>query len=137
MSKATNFILFVFGASIGSVMTWAYIKKKYERITQEEIDSVKEVFSRKQNRVVNVESDNSYPTEESVYDEMNTFGNIDYYGEDKLDFDELVKNEGYNASTKVENRRNERPKVISPDEFGENEDYEKISLKYIYLLLHV
>ena len=37
---------FAIGAAAGSVATWAVVKTKYERIAQEEIDSVKEVFSK-------------------------------------------------------------------------------------------
>ena len=43
----TTFVAFVAGLAIGSVATWQYAKKKYELIAQEEIDSVKEVFSKK------------------------------------------------------------------------------------------
>ena len=44
MNKARGFVMFVLGAAVGSVATWQYTKKKYERIAQEEIDSVKEIF---------------------------------------------------------------------------------------------
>ena len=49
MSKSINFMLFIFGAAVGSAATWTYAKKKYELIAQEEIDSVKEVFSKREN----------------------------------------------------------------------------------------
>ena len=49
MNKSINFMLFIFGASVGSAVTWMYTKKKYEQIAQEEIDSVKEVFSKHEN----------------------------------------------------------------------------------------
>ena len=39
--------VFTLGVTAGSVATWQYVKKKYEQIAQEEIDSVKEAFSRK------------------------------------------------------------------------------------------
>ena len=48
MSKATGFVMFVLGAAVGSVVTWQYTRKKYEQIAQEEIDSVKEIFSRRE-----------------------------------------------------------------------------------------
>lgn len=38
--------IFVAGATIGSAVTWKVIKNKYEQITQEEIKSVKEEYSR-------------------------------------------------------------------------------------------
>ena len=39
-----NVLIFAVGAAIGSAVTWKLLKTKYERIAQEEIDSVKEVF---------------------------------------------------------------------------------------------
>ena len=41
MNTKINLFMFVMGAIAGSVATWQYVKKKYERIAQEEIDSVK------------------------------------------------------------------------------------------------
>ena len=37
-------ISFVAGAAIGSLLAWKFAKDKYERIAQEEIDSVKEYY---------------------------------------------------------------------------------------------
>ena len=45
-NKLFSFIMFATGAAIGSLVTWKAIKTKYERLAQEEIDSVKEEFSR-------------------------------------------------------------------------------------------
>ena len=47
-NKTITFTMFVFGVAIGSVVTWQYVKKKYEQIAQEEIDSVKEIFSKRE-----------------------------------------------------------------------------------------
>ena len=44
----SNFIIFATGAAIGSVVTWKIVKTKYEQIAKEEINSVKEVFSKKE-----------------------------------------------------------------------------------------
>ena len=45
----SNAFIFVAGAAIGSLATWKFIETKYRRIAQEEIDSVKEAFSRADN----------------------------------------------------------------------------------------
>ena len=66
-NKFTNFIMFTAGAAVGSVVTWKLLKTKYERLAQEEIDSVKEVFSKRQSTPTTdeVESkDTSTPPEE-------------------------------------------------------------------------
>ena len=41
-----NIFMFAAGAAIGSLVTWKFVKTKYERIAQEEIDSVKETWAR-------------------------------------------------------------------------------------------
>ena len=47
-SKLVNAMMFAAGAVIGTAATWQYWKTKYEKIAQEEIESVKEAFSKKQ-----------------------------------------------------------------------------------------
>lgn len=44
--KLINVLMFTAGAAIGSLVTWKVVKAKYEQIAQEEIDSVKETWSR-------------------------------------------------------------------------------------------
>ena len=108
--------LFIFtaGAAIGSVVTWKLVKTKYERIAQEEIDSVKEVFSR--NHRIEIE-----PVDEAC---------------DGEEIEETIKNyqsiaSNYsNESNEEDDDYDDEPYVISPDEFGEEEDYDQISLTY-------
>ena len=44
LSKA---FIFAVGAAIGSAVTWKLVKTKYEKIADEEIESVKEVYLKK------------------------------------------------------------------------------------------
>ena len=46
-TKALYFVAFFVGAAAGVAASFKYAQKKYEQIAQEEIDSVKEAFSRK------------------------------------------------------------------------------------------
>ena len=49
MSNKSLFSLaFIIGAATGSVVTWYLLKDKYAALAQEEIDSVKEVFLRRE-----------------------------------------------------------------------------------------
>ena len=41
-------MLFIAGAGIGSVCTWQLLKRKYELIAQEEIDSVKAAYAERE-----------------------------------------------------------------------------------------
>lgn len=115
-------VIFIAGAVSGSFITWALIKDKYEKIAQEEIDSVKRVFSRR--KPTSPEDD--IQGEESVADE------VDRYHE------QLEKN-GYTqysdiSTTKQKNEEDkigvDKPYIIPPDDFGELDDYEKITLIY-------
>ena len=45
MNKLFGFAIFVAGLGIGSGATWIFAKKKYSKIAQEEIDSVKNPYS--------------------------------------------------------------------------------------------
>ena len=44
-TKLFNVLLFTAGGAIGSLVTWKVLKTRYERIAQEEIDSVKETWA--------------------------------------------------------------------------------------------
>ena len=47
-SKGLTFLAFIAGAGIGSVCTWQLLKRKYELIAQEEIDSVKVAYAERE-----------------------------------------------------------------------------------------
>ena len=55
-SKGLTFLAFIAGAGIGSVCTWQLLKRKYELIAQEEIDSVKEKFKFDKESVIEEQS---------------------------------------------------------------------------------
>ena len=77
---------FLIGAGVGSITTWKLLKTKYEQIAQEEIDSVKDVYSKNYR---NNEEDN-----EDIPDEQNPINEID----DKPDlsiYTAKLKEQGY------------------------------------------
>lgn len=108
----SNLIIFATGAAIGSLVTWKLIKTKYEQIAQEEIDSVKEVFSRRaeQEEKTVDEEDSQVKEYEDLAEAYTTYS-------DNKEENEEVKDVG-------------EPYVISPEEFGEKDDYETRSLNY-------
>jgi hypothetical protein len=125
-------MMFIFGAAVGSVVTWQYTKKKYEQIAQEEIDSVKETFS-KLKEVKNKDNES---------DENNNVRTIVERAKDKpsiVEYAAKLRKQGYINYSNTdslfeeevdENMINDKPYVISPDEFGELDDYDTISLTY-------
>ena len=48
MNKYSTALAFIVGIAVGSVTTWYLVKEKYRSLAQEEIDSVKEVFKKRQ-----------------------------------------------------------------------------------------
>ena len=127
-STWNKFIWFTVGAAVGSAVTWKFLKTKYERLAQEEIDSVKEVFSRIHADTPNNESPVGVTTESTEP----TSSNIREYAA-------KLSEQGYTNYSDVEvsakggdpiMNDGERPYVIPPDEFGTIDDYDTISLTY-------
>lgn len=124
-STLNNVFIFAVGAAIGSAVTWKIVKTKYERIAQEEIDSVKEVFGRRQ-EIEPVEDDIDVVSKElkEAVDEI-------AHAEGYVNYSEFVKSEVKPVTkNKKETTTKKKPYVISPDEFDELDDYEAISLTY-------
>ena len=132
MNKSTlsNFLFFAAGAAIGSVVTWKFIKTKYEQLAQEEIDSVKAVYCPHEEEP---ESETANNNIEKGYVPNTT--DLNSYGE-------TLASQGYtdyaNAKDGVVNTTKpveevddvERPYVISYEEFGELDNYNIVSLMY-------
>ena len=53
MSK-TGFAMFLAGATVGAAATWLCLRRYYEQITQEEIDSVKAAFAKRKPVIANI-----------------------------------------------------------------------------------
>lgn len=114
MSNTKIILAFLSGSIIGSILTWRYAKGKYEKITQDEINSVKAVFSKRE------KTESKKNQEEETTNES----------ESKEDeYRSILQEEGYNKKREEETLV-DRPYVIPPEEFGEFDGYEKISLTY-------
>ena len=79
--KIINLIIFTVGAAIGSAVTWKIVKDRYEKIVQEEIKSVKEVFFDRFN------SSNEETSSEESNDEMSEEDHVSDYR--KICWDDL------------------------------------------------
>lgn len=124
------FLTFMVGAVLGSLVTWKLVKDKYEQIAQEEIDSVKEVFSKKQKETKEPEKtedpkpvQKKNPDNEKHIFEASTRERTDYVAySNKYTTITHEKDEG--------NKNVEKPYIISPEEFGELDDYALIGLTH-------
>lgn len=124
--KLSNIFAFATGVAIGAAVTCKYFKTKYERIAQEEIESVKETFSAKKEPV---EEDSNVSVEEEP--------TINRYAKPSLaEYAAKLTGNGYtnysNIEVEDENVLDLTPKpyVISPSEFDTEDGYEAITLYY-------
>lgn len=123
------FASFLFGTAVGVAVSWKILKTKYEQIAQEEIDSVKEVFSKRNKETAEFLND-AAKTLSEIKEEIDeepsekSDGTIDYSG--------MCRDFGYiseNKEKKGGDYMNDYPYVISPDEFDEI-GYNTVSLTY-------
>lgn len=119
-------VAFGLGAAVGSAASWYFFKTKYEQLAQEEIDSVKEVFSKKENKTVE-ESEQQDDDEEEDHKKKESLARED---PNITEYTSILVNEGYTNESVKNTIGSEIPYVISPQEFGENYDYEVITLNY-------
>lgn len=121
-----NVFIFATGAIIGSVVTWKLLKTKYEQLAQEEIDSVKAVFSRGKRSEIN-------PVDDWADDEGDN--PVLRKSVDISEYTKILQTKSYTDYSGSNNEGKEepqidRPYVISPEEFGELDNYRTIGLTY-------
>ena len=123
MNNSTVGILaFVAGAAAGAVVAWKLLKTKYEQIAQEEIDSVKEVFSERLDELKGKAEGDEDDSDEGSDPRQDS--------SDMKEYSAIIKNAGYNNEKGEAKKMSiDRPFVISPEEFDDS-DYEKESLNY-------
>lgn len=118
--KITNVFMFAAGAAIGSAVTWKILKDRYERIVQEEIESVKEVFSNMNN--TQEQSDDCDPEEEEEPHQINwdELENLDEENDEDLEEYANLTNLYSSEKGGAEKVEVAKPYVISPYDFNEN-----------------
>ena len=117
---------FILGAASGATATWCCVKKKYEELAQEEIDSVKEVFARRE------QTNNTEKAAKNIAESVKA-----EHANQKQSIKEcaaILRREGYtrysDADVSSEDTKMSKPYVIPPEQFGDNDDYDQISLTY-------
>lgn len=140
-----NTLIFAAGAAIGSVITYRYLNDKYVEIVKEEVDSVKETFNKKLEKV-KTEYDNEEiitirPGEKQDLKDLSLYANneeiITAQPSKKPDlkglYDDILKDKEYRDYSEYADPRKEvrdisdlktRPYVISPEVFGDEYDYD-------------
>lgn len=128
MRMSTNMFIFAAGAAIGSAVTWFYAKKYYEKIANDEIDSMKEWLARRVEEQDKHGEDQTPDEAAEPVEEPEEESN-----DDRATYEEMVErlsyNNYYHGPTKEVDDMDE-PYVIKPEIFGEEDDYEEVSLTY-------
>ena len=133
MRPSTKMFIFAAGILTGSLCTWYSTKKYYEKIANDEIESMKEWLARRvEEQDEKAEEQSSEPAEKPT--SPSTKPNL-------MEYAAMVKDLGYtDYSRRTEEPEKEakedeevddmdRPHVIEPEEFG-GCDYEEVSLTY-------
>lgn len=124
--RGGTFIAFVLGAAVGVIASKQYFKKKYEEISNEEIRSTKEAYGRKYPKN-DISDEPNDKLNQLVDDVKSTKRTVKEYAT-------MLQKTGYtnyaNRETNKVEESDNKPYVISPEEFGECEEYERVSLVY-------
>lgn len=123
-NKIAGLLMFVTGAAVGSIVTWACVKTKYERIANEEIESVREVYSKKDSL-----KENQVTEKPTIYETKEYLERIKENGYGKCEYDDNDEDEEENYE-EGEHDMNDGPYIISPDEFGNTDEHTCVYLSY-------
>lgn len=139
---------FVLGVAAGAAGSWYICKTKYEQIAQEEIDSVKAVFSKRLAEAneemkkhvpfkkgdIALLNDGNIAVVEDVDEENKTIeADDEEYGPTVEEVKQLIDYSGYSASPEEIEKKMEqstKPYIISREELGDYPEYDLIELTY-------
>ena len=141
-SKLFNVLVFAVGAAVGSAVTWKIVKSRYERIVQEEIESIKDAFADLPVHEPAATDDTKTNTRQNGVTKQ-----IDWSELEDRDRSEVAK--AFTAAERIEYARitdkytSEKggandmatdgardPYVIAPYDFGELDGYDQVELTY-------
>lgn len=132
MRMSTNLFAFAAGAIVGSAVAWFYAKKYYEKIADDEIDSMKEWVARRVEEQDKVAGRTPDPEEANHASPSAK--------PDLMEYASRVEGLGYTNYADTQKRESapapkevnvvDEPYVIKPEIFGEEDDYDEVSLTY-------
>ena len=125
-NKITGVLIFAAGAIVGVAATSKYFETKYAQIAQEEIDSIKEFYGEKMREIDEDDTDAPLVIRDEEVEEYHTCIREAGYSEEPSD--EITANPI--PVPPVETEPANEPYVISPEEYGEIEEYTLIGFTY-------
>lgn len=119
MSKLYFLIGLAVGATAGSLVTMKIVQQKYRDIADAEIESVKSEFA-KERKIFAEEKETEIKAKVATEKP------------DIMDYAKVLNKEGYTSyrEKSTDSKDKHDPYIINPLKFGENEEYETVSLKY-------
>lgn len=136
MQKSSIYIIasFAVGVLAGAAATWQYFKNKKEQEVQEEVNSIREVLLKNHKKDVEEKEETIKNLEESI-DSNIAKGIINYCGYAKKDTNNEIPKHKIGLNQEMinmveEDKKVNGPYVITPQEFGEIDDYEMVTLIY-------
>ena len=118
----SNILMFAAGAAVGAFVTWRYLETKCEQKIRDEISEIKERYCVEKKTIEEDEfiEDDDVPFETEEPDDSD----VDTYKE-------LITNNNYvNYADSLANPNNPRPKIITPEEFGDIDEYDTATYTY-------
>lgn len=120
-STLSKVLIFATGAAVGSLVTWKFVKTKYEKIAEEEIQAMREYYF----------EDESVAAPET---EEDTLVDVKEEKPDIMTWAEKYRNRlkglGYDENDKEVIEVPDYISVITPGEFSEDDDYKIETLTY-------
>lgn len=130
-NRASNIAFLLFGAALGGVCAWLYTARKYERIANEEIASVKDAFKKELQRSAPQKEIDERSIREKALEKPDLeeyaarLGREGYVG---IDLSHNEKTETSDSNSGAESSK--KIYVIPPEDYGESDGYQQISLTY-------
>lgn len=130
-TNISKLFMFAVGAAIGSLSAWFYAKKRYEKIANDEIRSMREYFRRREKELLEDDETEETEGESDSSEEEN----------DKGIYSNIIKESSYVRYSKSSDQDDseekdekdnvdDEPYVIRPDLFDTLDDYESMTLTY-------
>lgn len=138
-STLNKVIIFAIGAAIGSLIAWKVTKTKYEELMTKEDKELREYYNKK----IKAYDDASTTLHDYYVEQLDKIEKKKKEMEDGVDRDgdkvvndlrerytEVLKDHKYSIDEPCYDGGEDRPYVVSPDEFGNGDEYDIITLNY-------
>lgn len=115
----TSVVAFIFGAAAGTAVTWYIVKDKYQQQTEKETQNMREFYREK---VIELSDNNNIEPKKQKE-------KLVFEKKELREYNQIIKQHNYTQPEKEGGKEKmDVPYTISPDEFGEFEEYDRVYL---------